>query len=343
MEGGELVVSGIKAAVLLMFGPFLMVILLLASCGGGSGYQPCAFVGQPDPSATSTTPALTDAQWVLAERIIEANPAGPWEAFIHDPWLSAVAITAALYGSNLAPQPLNMPISLNPFTGNPTTESLDTIITTFYERAMSTSDWRSTPPTQLAAWVIGQPGGDLASYWPEASQITAHVTGFSADKLVHEQVIDPLCESAIGIDWNGTVTEINGWIFPAPMNDGITSGFGWRINPVTGILALHTGTDIGANCDAPIVAARDGVVLRRQDHVAGYGALIEIVHDSGERTRYAHMYPENIFVKEGDQVVAGQLIALVGTNGNSTGCHLHFELITTDGHFVNPARTLGWQ
>lgn len=343
MEGGSL---GMKAATgcgAILFGPFLMVIFFLASCGGGDTYQPCAFVAQPNPSATSSTPVMTDNQWALAERIIEREPDVEDNITQPDHWLAAVAITAALYGSNLlAPPTEGLPLGFNPFTGLLTTSMLDNIIDDFYERAMSTSDWRKTPPTQLAAWVIGQPGGDLAGYWPRASQITAEVTGASADQLIQTQLVDQLCEHAIGVDWDGTVTMINGWVFPVPVNNGISSNFGMRVNPVTGVYQLHTGTDIKANCMAPIVAAQDGVVIKRKDMVAGYGTLVEIVHNGGERTRYAHMFPGQISVNEGDVVIAGQPIALVGTNGNSTGCHLHFELINIDGNFVDPARTLGW-
>lgn len=130
----------------------------------------------------------------------------------------------------------------------------------------------------------------------------------------------------------GTVSQ-TGWAKPA---DGpMTSPFGMRTNPVTGVYKLHSGTDIGAPCYAPIYAANKGTVTQA-GAASGYGNLITVDHGGGVVTRYAHMYNDGLLVHVGDQVTAGQQIAKVGTFGNSTGCHLHFEVKMND-QFVDPA------
>lgn len=128
----------------------------------------------------------------------------------------------------------------------------------------------------------------------------------------------------------------SGWTAPAA--GPITSPFGPRPGHIAGSGAFHTGLDIGAGCDAPIWAANKGQVVRAGP-ATGYGNLIEIDHGSGVHTRYAHMYNDGVLVKIGDQVTAGQQIAKVGSNGNSTGCHLHFEVLM-NGQQVDPKAVL---
>lgn len=101
------------------------------------------------------------------------------------------------------------------------------------------------------------------------------------------------------------------------------SGFGWRVDPVTGQRALHTGLDFSADVGTPILAAAGGVVVTKEYHPA-YGNMIEIDHGNELVTRYAHA--SHVFVKVGDIVKRGQQIAGVGSTGRSTGPHLHFEV-----------------
>jgi murein DD-endopeptidase MepM/ murein hydrolase activator NlpD len=102
------------------------------------------------------------------------------------------------------------------------------------------------------------------------------------------------------------------------------SPFGWRIDPVTGHSALHSGLDFQADRGAPIVAAAGGVVVNQQVH-PGYGNMLEIDHGNDLRTLYAHA--SAVFVKNGELVKRGQKIAEVGSTGRSTGPHLHFEVL----------------
>ncbi len=118
--------------------------------------------------------------------------------------------------------------------------------------------------------------------------------------------------------------------------DWISAGFGWRIDPFTGLRAMHEGIDFAAEVGTPIVAAASGVVIRA-GLTPDYGNLVEIDHGNGLTTRYAHA--SKIFVKVGQLVRRGQKIALVGTTGRSTGPHLHFEVRINDVA-VNPNRFL---
>ena len=102
------------------------------------------------------------------------------------------------------------------------------------------------------------------------------------------------------------------------------SEFGWRIDPITGHSALHTGLDFQADSGTPILAAAGGVVVTKEFHPA-YGNVVEIDHGNDLVTRYAHA--SAVFVRQGDLIKRGQKIAEVGSTGRSTGAHLHFEVL----------------
>ncbi len=114
------------------------------------------------------------------------------------------------------------------------------------------------------------------------------------------------------------------------------SGFGVRIDPITGQSAQHEGIDFIAQTGTPIVAAAYGVVIAAEWH-HDFGNMIEIDHGNGIVTRYGHT--SVLHVKAGDIVKRGQLIAEVGSTGRSTGSHLHFE-VRFNGAAQNPARFL---
>jgi murein DD-endopeptidase MepM/ murein hydrolase activator NlpD len=107
---------------------------------------------------------------------------------------------------------------------------------------------------------------------------------------------------------------------------GVSTGspFGWRIDPITGRTALHTGLDFAAPVGTPIYAAAGGVVVTQEFHFQ-YGNMIEVDHGNNLISRYAHT--SKVFVKKGDLIKRGQKIAEVGTTGRSTGPHLHFEVL----------------
>lgn len=123
----------------------------------------------------------------------------------------------------------------------------------------------------------------------------------------------------------------------APVDGPIGSGFGFRVDPINGRSALHTGLDFPAEIGTPILAAAGGMVVTKEWH-AGYGHVLEIDHGNGLVTRYAHC--SSIDVELGALVKRGQQVAKVGNSGRSTGSHLHFEVLL-EGSPQDPARFLG--
>lgn len=102
---------------------------------------------------------------------------------------------------------------------------------------------------------------------------------------------------------------------------------------------IHKGIDIAAPLGTPIYAAADGIVTKSKADPGGFGWYVEITHGNGLVTWYGHVYPQDVVVKVGQQVKAGQLIAKVGDNGHSTGAHLHFE-VHVDGVAKDPMQFL---
>lgn len=115
-----------------------------------------------------------------------------------------------------------------------------------------------------------------------------------------------------------------------------SSSYGWRIDPFRGTRAFHEGLDFTANAGTPIRAAADGIVAS-SGQTPAYGNLVKLNHGAGLETRYAHA--SKLLVKSGERVVKGQVIALVGSTGRSTGPHLHYE-IRLNGHALDPRKYL---
>jgi len=123
---------------------------------------------------------------------------------------------------------------------------------------------------------------------------------------------------------------------PVQIGTWNASGFGWRIDPITGQMAHHEGIDFIAETGTPIHAAAAGVVITAEYQPA-YGNMVEIDHGGDLVTRYAHA--SKTLVKPGQLVKRGEKIAEVGSTGRSTGPHLHFE-VRHKGVPQNPARFL---
>jgi len=135
-----------------------------------------------------------------------------------------------------------------------------------------------------------------------------------------------------GADWKPT--DIFSWALPESFS--ISSQFGYRSDPFTGETKFHGGLDIAAPAGTPILAAADGTVevANATDNWGyGYGYHVKIRHNDTYQTLYAHC--SSIAVVNGQEVKKGQVIAYVGTTGNSTGNHLHFE-VYKDGERSNP-------
>ncbi|MDQ1432415.1 MAG: hypothetical protein QOF40_3017 [Actinomycetota bacterium] len=121
--------------------------------------------------------------------------------------------------------------------------------------------------------------------------------------------------------------------FIRPVPGPITSGFGYRTDPVTGGTGFHGGIDFGAPCGTPIKAAGTGSVISAGFNSGGYGNMTLISHGGGLSTLYGHQ--SSIIVSQGQSVTQGQVIGYVGSTGKSTGCHLHFE-VRVNGTPVDP-------
>ena len=126
--------------------------------------------------------------------------------------------------------------------------------------------------------------------------------------------------------------------WPLPVAGAITSQFGHRVDPITGEVSSHTGTDIACAEGTPILAAADGTVTVANglDSWGGsYGYYIQIDHGGGLETLYAHC--SSICVTTGQQVQSGEVIGYVGHTGRATGNHLHLE-VSVDGNRADVLR-----
>jgi murein DD-endopeptidase MepM/ murein hydrolase activator NlpD len=132
------------------------------------------------------------------------------------------------------------------------------------------------------------------------------------------------------------VIEGNG-ILGLPVRAPITSHYGWRTHPILGTSRLHAGTDFGADTGTPIRAAGAGTVIYA-GWQGGYGSTVIINHGQGMTTLYGHC--SQIYVRDGQTVQKGEVVAAVGSTGMSTGPHLHFE-VRINGEPQNPLAYLG--
>ena len=117
-----------------------------------------------------------------------------------------------------------------------------------------------------------------------------------------------------------------------PVKGILTSGFGYRSDPVTHGRGDHQGVDIAAAPGQPVRASADGIVMRA-GMIGGLGKAIYLAHGYGVTTRYGHM--SKVEVRPGQRVKRGDIIGRVGNTGRSTGYHLHYE-VRQDGQPVNP-------
>lgn len=130
--------------------------------------------------------------------------------------------------------------------------------------------------------------------------------------------------------YSGAPAGAGGMIWP--ISGPITSEFGWRTHPIFGTARFHSGLDIGGDYGMPIYAAAGGTVIYA-GWISGYGNAVIIDHGGGVTTLYGHN--DSLNVSEGENVAQGQVIAMCGSTGNSTGPHCHFE-VRENGEPVSP-------
>ena len=127
---------------------------------------------------------------------------------------------------------------------------------------------------------------------------------------------------------NDTNASSSDFIYPLMNPARITSRFGWRTHPLSGTRRFHSGIDIGAPTGTPVVATGTGTVISAGWN-GGYGKAIIIQHNDVQQTLYGHL--SQISVQPGQVIEQGTVIGLVGSTGNSTGPHLHFETRMPNG------------
>lgn len=163
----------------------------------------------------------------------------------------------------------------------------------------------------------------------ETTTALATATEEAESALASSSVSTPIVDRSAGLTSQlagmiGARISDRGWATPAV--GIVTDGFGPRPElPLPGVQPFHSGTDVGSACGTPVYAATDGVIIQTGS-LGTYGNWIQIDHGGGIATGYAHLRDGSTLVNVGDTVVAGQVIAGVGSTGASTGCHLHVEV-----------------
>lgn len=184
---------------------------------------------------------------------------------------------------------------------------------------------------------------ELAKLYQEAnSELSAAKAYQEATQDDYDQILSDL--QSTQNEWNalmgtGMADYVGGYYaWPTPGYTYITSGFGWRT--LYGQPNYHTGIDISGSgiYGSPVIASNTGRVVRVRYYSTGYGYHVMIDHGDNQWTVYAHL--SGICVNEGDWVAQGQTVGYVGSTGNSTGPHLHFE-IRIDGTAQNPLNYVG--
>ena len=194
----------------------------------------------------------------------------------------------------------------------------------------------------LRSTIEGIPLADTRTAMEEAQQqldaAAAEVAAIAASTPV-ALALTPLPEPAVVVLTdevsNRPREKLSGEGWAKPANGTLSDGFGPRPErPLPGVNEFHGGTDIAAACGAAVYAASAGVVTVAE-RLGSYGNWILIDHGSGAATGYAHLAEGQTVVSVGETVIAGQVIASVGSTGASTGCHLHFE-VRVNGAGIDP-------
>jgi murein DD-endopeptidase MepM/ murein hydrolase activator NlpD len=202
-----------------------------------------------------------------------------------------------------------------------------TSATSFFRALLQVPGWDTLPPT-LAAHQT-QHNADpyyYTRYWDAAVAVLEALAGATVTGIA------PGTGTFVCTGSTPFTVRADGWT--APASGPLTSLFGSREDPTGGGTQFHAGIDLAPGCDAPILAAAAGTVVRA-GAASGFGNLIVIDHGAGVVTRYGHMEDDGLLVVVGQPVAAGQQIARIGSNGDSTACHLHFEVLV-NGTAVDP-------
>lgn len=183
-------------------------------------------------------------------------------------------------------------------------------------------------------------GTDTEGVIAAAVDLTADQAAVSRAKLRTPVEVSHCVAGVQPANGNRTITQSQALYWP--LNEGtyqVTSGFSWRVSPISGETLMHEGIDMAAPAGTPIYATADGVVVEvGSNSRSGNYVVIEHVASDGSifTTSYLHQYAEDILVGEGQQIEAGEQIGAVGNAGWSTGAHLHYEVRDSSDNPIDP-------
>ena len=186
----------------------------------------------------------------------------------------------------------------------------------------------NSPKSVEKNWGLGGPFGlTTSSFNTSMSRGAANMVGRLSNRLDHldkQAKIQSISFQELDNFFKNQKSLLSSTPSIWPARGWVTSGFGFRKSPFTGLREKHEGWDIAARAGSPVRATADGeVVVEGREY--GYGNMIEVDHGYGVMTRYGHNSKH--LVKVGDRVKRGQVIALVGNTGRSTGPHVHYEVL----------------
>lgn len=180
----------------------------------------------------------------------------------------------------------------------------------------------------------GLAGASFSTSLEQDAKTLAEKVSFSLENLTNQTKIQAISFQELDEFFKNQTSLLSSTPSIWPLRGWVTSGFGFRKSPFTGLRERHEGLDIAARFGSPVRATADGVVS-----VSGrgysYGKVVEVDHGYGLVTRYGHNSKH--LVKVGDRVKRGQIVAEVGNTGRSTGPHLHYEVLL-HGVPVNPKK-----
>lgn len=337
-----LMAGGGVAGVLVLL--ICLIALVMGSCFG------IFFGAEPTGTGTSVTQAVAQLNAEYQEHIEEieeANPHDRQEITSNDGvfainWPDVLAVfsskvAGAAHGSQVASlddvlvdELRTILWEMNDVDYSTHTESCEVEVTTTNDEGGEETSTETVTETVLEIVITHKQPEEMAVQYafdsrqneylalmtdPDNQSLWAELLGGFIDS--GGQIITP------DADWVGS----GGFQWPLPQSYPITSQFGYRQDPFTGEITYHNGTDIAAPAGTPILAAADGMVTIANglDPWGGsYGYHVKIDHGNGYETLYAHC--SAICVTAGQQVSQGEVIGYVGSTGNSTGNHLHFEV-----------------
>ena len=213
---------------------------------------------------------------------------------------------------------------MNPKSGQVTQKSVPIITVETDENGISVKKTTYELKTVLTITIGHLSADEICEFYNFNAEQKAMLTELLSDE--YSDLWNEIVNSSGAIIPPGeTQIGSGGFVWPVVGQYTITSRFGTRVDPITGVIKTHGGTDIAAAQGTPIVAAADGTVVAATYNAGGYGYYVKIQHDGTYSTLYGHC--SVLLVSAGQAVKQGQLIAQVGSTGYSTGPHCHFEVI----------------